>query len=140
MKLNEVHNIDEAMMAGGQEAYATEAKLDAYTRDQMAATSGFGRKPREHDTGDDEPKGVFTVVIDGRDWKTATSNEAFRMASAVARKHPGKRVQVRWPTGQLNTVAEALSMGMEEEFVGEPEHDGSTFKTAYTPYTVLQCT
>ena len=130
MKLNEVHNIDEAMMAGGQEAYATEAKLDAYTRDQMAATSGFGRKPREHDTGDDEPKGVFTVVIDGRDWKTATSNEAFRMASAVARKHPGKRVQVRWPTGQLNTVAEALSMGMEEEFVGEPEHDGSTFKNS----------
>ena len=130
MKLNEVHNIDEAMMAGGQEAYATEAKPDAYTRDQMAATSGFGRKPREHDTGDDEPAGLFTVVIDGRDWKTATSNEAFRMASAVARKHPGKRVQVRWPTGQLNTVAEALAMGMEEEFVGEPEHDGSTFKNS----------
>ena len=130
MKLNEVHNIDEAMMAGGQEAYATEAKPDAYTRDQMAATSGFGRKPREHDTGDDEPAGLFTVVIDGRDWKTATSNEAFRMASAVARKHPGKRVQVRWPTGQLNTVAEALAMGMEEEFIGEPEHDGSTFKNS----------
>ena len=130
MKLNEVHNIDEAMMAGGQEAYATEAKPDAYTRDQMAATAGFGRRPREHDTGDDEPKGVFTVVIDGRDWKTATSNEAFRMANAVAHKHPGKRVQVRWPTGQLNTVAEGLAMGMEEEFVGEPEHDGSTFKNS----------
>ena len=130
MKLNEVHNIDEAMMAGAQEAYATEAKPDAYTRDQMAATAGFGRRPREHDTGDDEPKGVFTVVIDGRDWKTATSNEAFRMANAVAHKHPGKRVQVRWPTGQLNTVAEGLAMGMEEEFVGEPEHDGSTFKNS----------
>ena len=92
MKLNEVHNIDEAMMAGGQEAYATEAKPDAYTRDQMAATSGFGRKPREHDTGDDEPAGLFTVVIDGRDWKTATSNEAFRTVSYTHLTLPTKRI------------------------------------------------
>ena len=65
------------------------------------------KRSRERDSGDDEPAGVFTVVINGRDWKTATSNEAFRMASAVARKHPGKKVQVRWPNGALNSVNEA---------------------------------
>jgi hypothetical protein len=70
-------------------------------------------KRRADVTGEDEPRGIFTVVINGRDWKTATSNEAFRMASAVKRKHPEKKVGVRWPNGQMNMLSEeAAAVGV----------------------------
>jgi hypothetical protein len=59
---------------------------------------------RDHDSGDDEPQGVFTVIINGKPWKEATSNEAFAMAQRVANKHPDKKIAVKWPTGQLNAV------------------------------------
>jgi hypothetical protein len=60
-------------------------------------------------TGDGEPRGMFMVVINGRDWKEFTSNKAFTVAKTVASKNPTKQVQVRWPTGQLNTVKEGMS-------------------------------
>jgi hypothetical protein len=59
---------------------------------------------RDRDSGDDEPKGIFTVIINGKPWKEATSNEAFAMAQRVANKHPDKKIAVKWPTGQLNAV------------------------------------
>ena len=60
-------------------------------------------------TGEGEPRGMFMVVINGRDWKEFTSNKAFTVARTVATKNPTKQVQVRWPTGQLNTVKEGMS-------------------------------
>jgi gas vesicle protein len=66
----------------------------------------LGRRSRDHDSGDDEPQGMFMVMIDGRPWKEFTSNMAFQRAKSIATKYPDKKVQVRWPTGQLNTVAE----------------------------------
>jgi gas vesicle protein len=66
----------------------------------------LGRRSRDHDSGDDEPQGMFMVMIDGRPWKEFTSNMAFQRAKSIATKYPDKKVQVKWPTGQLNTVAE----------------------------------
>lgn len=44
-------------------------KSDAYTRDQQAATSGFGRKERDWDEGDTEPPNNFAIYINGKKWK-----------------------------------------------------------------------
>jgi hypothetical protein len=66
----------------------------------------LGQRHRDRDSGDDEPQGMFTVVIDGRPWKEFTSNKAFQVAKTIATKHPDKLVQVKWPNGQLNTVKE----------------------------------
>jgi len=66
----------------------------------------LGRRFRDRDSGDDEPQGMFMVMIDGRPWKEFTSNMAFQRAKSIATKYPDKKVQVRWPTGQLNTVNE----------------------------------
>lgn len=66
----------------------------------------LGQRHRDHDSGDDEPQGMFTVVIDGRPWKEFTSNKAFQVAKTISAKYPDKQVQVKWPTGQLNTVKE----------------------------------
>ena len=66
----------------------------------------LGRRSRDGDSGDDEPQGMFMVMIDGRPWKEFTSNMAFQRAKSIATKYPDKKVQVKWPTGQLNTVAE----------------------------------
>ena len=70
--------------------------------------TGF-RKPGADVSGEGEPQGMFMVVINGRDWKEFTSNKAFTVAKTVASKNPTKQVQVRWPTGQLNTVKEGMS-------------------------------
>ena len=77
-------------------------------RDYDDNRTGFRRSGPDV-TGEEEPHGIFTVVIDGRAWKTATSNEAFRMAANVARKYPNKQVQVKWPNGALNTVKEDMT-------------------------------
>jgi len=66
----------------------------------------LGQRHRDHDSGDDEPQGMFTVVINGRPWKEFTSNKAFQVAKTIASKNPDKQVQVKWPNGQLNTVKE----------------------------------
>ena len=70
--------------------------------------TGF-RKPSADVSGEGEPQGMFMVVINGRDWKEFTSNKAFTVAKTVAAKNPTKQVQVRWPTGQLNTIKEGMS-------------------------------
>lgn len=96
------------------------------TKEQGVAEGGYSnyddnrtgfRKPGADVSGEEEPHGVFTVMIDGKPWKTATSNEAFRMAKNVATKYPTKKVQVRWPTGQLNTVKETNLQENESDAV-----------------------
>jgi hypothetical protein len=77
----------------------------------------LGRRTRDRDSGDDEPQGMFTVVVDGRPWKEFTSNKAFSVAKTLANKHPNKKIQVRWPSGELNTVAENI---MKEDIMGAP--------------------
>jgi hypothetical protein len=74
--------------------------------------TGFS-KPKRDLSGEGEPEGMFTVMIDGRPWKEFTSNMAFARAKSVASKNPDRKVQVRWPTGQLNTVTEGVSGAME---------------------------
>ena len=66
---------------------------------------GFNKHGRDL-SGEDEPTGMFMVMIDGRPWKEFTSNMAFARAKAFATRNPDRNVQVRWPTGQLNTVKE----------------------------------
>jgi hypothetical protein len=73
----------------------------------------LGQRHRDRDSGDDEPQGMFTVVIDGRPWKEFTSNKAFQVAKTISTKHPDKQVQVKWPSGQLNTVKEGGDEYME---------------------------
>jgi hypothetical protein len=68
----------------------------------------LGQRHRDRDSGDDEPQGMFTVVINGRPWKEFTSNKAFQVAKTIATKHPDKQVQVKWPSGQLNTIKEEV--------------------------------
>jgi hypothetical protein len=67
--------------------------------------TGFTR-PKRDLSGEGEPQGMFMVMIDGRPWKEFTSNVAFARAKTLADKNPTKKIQVRWPTGQLNTVTE----------------------------------
>ena len=74
--------------------------------------TGF-RKPQRDLSGEGEPEGMFTVMIDGRPWKEFTSNKAFSVAKTLATKNPTKSIQVKWPTGQLNTVTEGASVSME---------------------------
>ena len=66
---------------------------------------GFNKHGRDL-SGEDEPTGMFMVMIDGRPWKEFTSNMAFARAKAFATKNPERTVQVRWPNGQLNTIKE----------------------------------
>ena len=47
--------------------------------------NGF-RKLRPDVSGEDEPQGMFTVMIDGRPWKEFTSNKAFQVARTLADK------------------------------------------------------
>jgi hypothetical protein len=76
----------------------------------------LGQQHRDHDRGDDEPQGMFMVMIDGRPWKEFTSNTAFERAKAFATKNPDRTVQVRWPSGQLNTIKEqGVAEGSEDK-------------------------
>jgi len=68
-------------------------------------TTGFTR-PKRDLSGEGEPEGMFMIIIDGRPWKEFTSNVAFQRAKTLADKNPSKKIQVRWPSGQLNTVTE----------------------------------
>jgi hypothetical protein len=68
-----------------------------------ANRTGFIR-PKRDLSGEGEPQGMFMVMIDGRPWKEFTSNVAFARAKTLADKNPTKKIQVRWPNGQLNTV------------------------------------
>ena len=69
--------------------------------------TGF-RKPQRDLSGEDEPQGMFTVMIDGRPWKEFTSNKAFSVARTLADKNPTKKIQVKWPNGTLNAVNEGM--------------------------------
>jgi hypothetical protein len=70
-----------------------------------ANRTGFTR-PKRDLSGEGEPAGMFMIMIDGRPWKEFTSNMAFQRAKTLADKNPSKKIQVRWPSGQLNTVTE----------------------------------
>ena len=82
--------------------------LDEAHNKYHANRTGF-TKPQRDLSGEGEPEGMFAVVIDGRPWKEFTSNKAFAVAKTIAAKYPNKTVQVKWPTGQLNTVKEEWS-------------------------------
>jgi hypothetical protein len=75
--------------------------------------TGFS-KPKRDLSGEGEPEGMFMVMIDGRPWKEFTSNIAFARAKSIASKNPDRKVQVRWPTGQLNTVTEGVAEGSKD--------------------------
>jgi hypothetical protein len=77
---------------------------DAYERDVDNSQAGMGKQSRADVTGEEEPSGVFTVMVNGRPWKTGSSNEMFALAGRTANKHTDKKVAVKWPTGELNTV------------------------------------
>jgi hypothetical protein len=76
---------------------------DAYQRDYDSSVN-MGNRVGADVTGEEEPSGIFTVMVDGRPWKTGSSNEMFALASRVANKHSDKKIAVKWPTGELNTV------------------------------------
>jgi hypothetical protein len=95
--------------------YEMRDSRDAYERDVDNSRVGMGRQSRADVTGEEEPSGVFTVVIDGKSWKTGSSNEMFALASRIANKHTDKKVAVKWPTGELNTVK---SRDVDEGIVG----------------------
>ena len=82
--------------------------LDEAHNNYHANRTGFA-KPQRDLSGEGEPEGMFAVVIDGQAWKEFTSNKAFAVAKTIAAKYPNKTVQVKWPTGQLNTVKEEWS-------------------------------
>jgi len=84
--------------------YEMKDPRDAYQRDVDNSRVGMNRQSRADVTGEEEPSGIFTVVIDGRPWKTGSSNEMFALAGRIANKHSDKKVAVKWPTGELNTV------------------------------------
>jgi hypothetical protein len=77
---------------------------DAYQRDVANSHADMNQQSRADVTGEEEPSGVFTVVINGRPWKTGSSNEMIALAGRVANKHTDKKVAVKWPTGELNAV------------------------------------
>jgi len=79
--------------------------------------TGFA-KPKRDLSGEGEPAGMFMVMIDGRPWKEFTSNMAFDRAKSFATKNPDKKVQVRWPNGQLNTVKGGMAEGEKEADYG----------------------
>jgi len=80
-------------------------EVDEAYNNYHANRTGFIR-PKRDLSGEGEPQGMFMVMIDGRPWKEFTSNVAFARAKTLADKYPTKKIQVRWPTGQLNTVTE----------------------------------
>ena len=81
---------------------------EGYYNNYDSNRTGF-KKPRPDVSGEGEPPGMFMVVVNGRDWKEFTSNKAFSVAKTIASKNPDKKVQVRWPNGALNSVAEAVA-------------------------------
>ena len=91
---------------------------DAYQRDVDNSQAGMGKKSRADVTGEQEPSGVFAVVIDGRPWKTGSSNEMFGIAERVANKYPDKKVAVKWPTGQLNVIKPGMAEGWKGALAG----------------------
>ena len=78
-------------------------EVDEAYNNYHANRTGFTR-PKRDLSGEGEPQGMFMVMIDGRPWKEFTSNVAFARAKTLADKNPTKKIQVRWPTGELNTV------------------------------------
>lgn len=89
-----------------------EKKVDEAFNNYHANRTGFTR-PKRDLSGEGEPQGMFMVMIDGRPWKEFTSNVAFARAKTLADKNPTKKIQVRWPTGQLNTVSEEKIKGAD---------------------------
>ena len=83
----------------------SDLELNEALNNYHANRTGFTR-PKRDLSGEGEPQGMFMVMVDGRPWKEFTSNVAFARAKTLADKNPTKKIQVRWPTGQLNTVTE----------------------------------
>jgi hypothetical protein len=109
--------------------YEMKDPRDAYQRDYDSSVN-MGKQSRADVTGEEEPSGVFTVVINGRPWKTGSSNEMFALAGRIANKHSDKKVAVKWPTGQMNTVkaqgvaeAETDSDGYSVDHADSGEYD-----------------
>ena len=90
-----------------------ESNVEEAYNNYHANNTGFSR-PKRDLSGEGEPEGMFMVMIDGRPWKEFTSNMAFSRAKTLADKNPSKKIQVRWPSGQLNTVNEG-----EGRFAGD---------------------
>jgi hypothetical protein len=104
--------------------YEMKDPRDAYQRDYNSSVN-MGKRSGADVTGEEEPSGIFTVVIDGKPWKTGSSNEMFALASRVADKHTDKKVAVKWPTGELNIVRPQGVMEMDKSQT-PPGRDGST--------------
>ena len=92
-----------------------ESTVEEAYNNYHANRTGFS-KPNRDLSGEGEPEGMFMVIIDGRPWKEFTSNMAFARAKSFATKNPDRKVQVRWPTGELNTVTEELDENLHKWF------------------------
>lgn len=110
------HKDKKKAMKQGDTKHKKAEMAEGYYNDYDNNRTGF-RKARPDVSGEGEPQGMFTVVVDGRPWKEFTSNKAFSVAKTLANKHPNKKIQVRWPSGELNTVAENI---MKEDIMGAP--------------------
>jgi hypothetical protein len=97
--------------------------------------TGFS-KPRPDVSGEDEPKGMFTVMIGGRPWKEFTSNKAFEVATTLASKYPTKNIQVKWPNGTLNSVKEGVSEATDAEWAELRKAASDNFKSKDLPKMV----
>jgi hypothetical protein len=100
--------------------------VDEAYNNYHANRTGFAKAKRDM-SGEGEPEGMFTVMIDGRPWKQETSNNAFQLATNVKRKYPNKQVAVKWPNGQLNTIAEDSWHGQGDSWhgTGDAWHGGA---------------
>jgi hypothetical protein len=98
--------------------YEMRDSRDAYERDVDNSRVGMNQQSRADVAGEEEPSGVFAVVIDGRPWKTGSSNEMFGIAERVANKYPNKKVAVKWPTGQLNVIKPGMAEGWKGALAG----------------------
>jgi len=100
--------------------------VDEAYNNYHANRTGFAKSKRDL-SGEGEPEGMFTVMIDGRPWKQDTSNNAFQLATNVKRKYPNKQVAVKWPNGQLNTIAEDSWHGQGDAWhgTGDAWHGGT---------------
>jgi len=109
MKLNEVHNIDQAMSEGTVYDMDKEYGAPAPKHKPVIARGASSRY---------DPEAVDPMHPDQRRFQADQDRYLKAQRDAIAKMKAEKGMD------------EALAMGMEEEFIGEPHHDGSTFKNS----------
>jgi hypothetical protein len=118
MKLNEVHNIDEAMMAGGREAYATEGNT-VYDMDKEYGAPAPKHKPvvARGASSRYDPEAVDPMHRDQRRFQADQDRYLKAQRDAIAKMKAEKGVEEGWKdTATLlgaPVVAGALAVGAQ---------------------------